>query len=154
MRILFVCTGNTCRSPMAEAILKNKAIDGVEVKSAGVFAVDGSPASAHARTVLGENSIPEQHQSTLLTEEEVNWATFVFTMTEGHKSAVMNLFPHASEKIFTLKEFAENNPVSVVPVGKDIIDPYGGSLEQYRQTFSDIHRTIEKIISRLESELS
>lgn len=48
-RILFVCTGNTCRSPMAEAILKSKKIDGLEVKSAGIYAATGSEASAHAK---------------------------------------------------------------------------------------------------------
>jgi protein arginine phosphatase len=147
MRILFVCTGNTCRSPMAEAILKSKAIDGVEVKSAGVFAINGSPASAHAKTVLGENNIPENHSSAYLTEEELEWATYVFTMTEGHKTAVLSKYPHASEKTFTLKEFAENNPAP-----QDIVDPYGGSLDLYRETFEDIHRAIEKIIGRLENE--
>ena len=54
-RILFVCTGNTCRSPMAEAILKSKKIDGVEVKSAGIYAATGSEASAHAKKVLEDN---------------------------------------------------------------------------------------------------
>ena len=147
MRILFVCTGNTCRSPMAEAILKSKAIDGVEVKSAGVFAMNGSPASAHARIVLGENNIPEAHRSTMLTQAEMSWATFVFTMTEGHKATVISQYPDASNKTFTLKEFAENNAG-----GKDIVDPYGGSIELYRKTFNDLHSTIEKIIARIESE--
>lgn len=144
VRVLFVCTGNTCRSPMAEAILKSKAVDGVEVKSAGVFAMNGSPASAHARAVLGENNIAEQHQSTMLTETEVNWATYIFTMTEGHKASVISQYPDASEKTFTLKEFAESGAMN-----KDIVDPYGGSLQLYRQTFSDIHTMIDKIIDRL-----
>ncbi len=147
MRILFICTGNTCRSPMAEAILKNKAIQGIEVKSAGVFAIDGSPASAHARTVLGENNIREEHRSTMLSDEEINWATHIFTMTEGHKASVISYYPQASDKTFTLKEFA-----TVESTTGDISDPYGGTLEVYRQTFAEIENTIGKIIKRLTEE--
>lgn len=149
MRILFVCTGNTCRSPMAEAILKNKAIEGIEVKSAGVFAVDGSPASSHARTVLGENNIPEEHRSTLLSEAEINWATHIFTMTVGHKASVLAYFPQAANKTYTIKEFAA---VEDSFIGQDVVDPFGGPLELYRQTFAEIESTIDKIINRLTSE--
>lgn len=146
LRILFVCTGNTCRSPMAEAILKSKAIDGVDVKSAGVFAVNGSVASTHARSVLQENNIPEEHRSSMLTDAEINWATYIFTMTEGHKLSVVGQYPNAADKTFTLKEFAgiSNNP--------DIVDPYGGSLEQYRDTFQELHNMIEKVIERIKKE--
>jgi protein arginine phosphatase len=147
VRILFVCTGNTCRSPMAEAILKNKAVDGLEVKSAGVFAVNGSQASSHAKTVLQENNIPEDHQSTMLTAAEINWASHIFTMTEGHKWSVVGQYPAAADKTFTIKEFAGilNNP--------DIVDPYGGSVEHYRETFKELSNVIEKIIQRLEEEI-
>jgi protein arginine phosphatase len=147
IRILFVCTGNTCRSPMAEAILKNKAIDGIEVKSAGVYAVSGSEASPNAKLVLQENNIPENHRSTVLSEAEINWATHIFTMTEGHKRAIVSYHPRAIEKTFTLKEFAEDS------VDKDVVDPYGGPVQIYRDTFSELHQMIEKMLERLDGEV-
>lgn len=143
IRVLFVCTGNTCRSPMAEAILKNKAIENIEVRSAGVFAMGGSQASPHAKAVLQENDIPEQHSSAMLSETDIKWANYIFTMTEGHKNTVVNLYPAAADKTFTLKEFAGS-------IERDIVDPYGGSIEIYRATFKDIHSAIEKIIDQLD----
>ncbi|UAC47933.1 low molecular weight protein arginine phosphatase [Bacillus aquiflavi] len=142
IRILFVCTGNTCRSPMAEAILKSKKINGIEVRSAGVFAVEGNQSSQNTKAVLLENNIDHLHQSALLTEKQIEWATHILTMTAGHKSAIMNHFPQAVKKNFTLKEFVGEEG--------DIIDPFGGSIEVYRSTFTELNDYIGKIVSKLQ----
>ena len=144
VRILFVCTGNTCRSPMAEAILRDKGLDGVEVRSAGVYAVEGQGASVHAQSVLAENEIAHEHRSSLLSFEQIDWATSILTMTESHKMAIFRQFPEAAEKIFTLKEFAGSL------MDRDVTDPYGGPIEIYRETFREINASIEKMIGRLE----
>lgn len=143
LRILFVCTGNTCRSPMAEAILKSKNRSGIDVKSAGVYAANGIPASEHAQKVLDEQKVDHSHRSSALTNGLVDWATHIFTMTEGHRDIVLSMFPQAKEKTFALKEFAGND------VDVDIIDPFGGSLELYRRTYKEIYENIESILNKI-----
>lgn len=142
-RILFVCTGNTCRSPMAEAILKNKAVAEVEVRSAGIYAANGSEASTHAKKVLEDNGIAHNHRSSLLTRVEVDWADLILTMTSSHKIAILQQYPGASTKVFTLKEYSGErfNP--------DVVDPYGGSLAMYEQTFRELDELIHKAIGKL-----
>lgn len=107
-KVLFVCTGNTCRSPMAEALLKDMASEQFEVKSAGLYAVDGQDAYPHVKTVLEKRGIPIQHHSQKVTPELVNWADLILTMTQGHKAALIQQYPEKIEAIMTLKEAAQD----------------------------------------------
>ncbi|MGG1677920.1 low molecular weight protein arginine phosphatase [Neobacillus sp. NRS-1170] len=144
-RILFVCTGNTCRSPMAEAILRHKKIDGMEVRSAGIYAAHGSEASAHAKQVLDDNKVAHNHRSTLLTNQGVDWADLILTMTSSHKFSIQQQYPHSTTKVFTLKEYTGE------PFDHDVIDPYGGNLAQYKETFNQLDKLIEKAIGKINS---
>ncbi|CQR58678.1 low molecular weight protein arginine phosphatase [Paenibacillus riograndensis] len=108
LHILFVCTGNTCRSPMAEGLLrklaKERGID-VEVRSAGVSAISGTSMSRHAAAILRDEGIHDQILSTQLNAETVAWADLVLTLTGGHKRHLLQYFPDAVAKTYTLKEY-------------------------------------------------
>ncbi|HWO98615.1 MAG TPA: low molecular weight protein arginine phosphatase [Bacillus sp. (in: firmicutes)] len=141
-RILFVCTGNTCRSPMAEALLKAKKLNGIEVKSAGVHAFPGSDASEYAKEALKEIGIEHSHAASLLDQELVDWATRILTMTSGHKQLIIRNIPNAAHKTSTLKEFvAESN--------SDVSDPFGSSLDVYRKTLNELKELVDKLVERL-----
>ncbi len=108
-RILIVCTGNTCRSPMAEAIFKDLAARSgktLEIRSAGIAAPSGSPISPNAAEALKRRKLELPGPSTLLTAEEVLWANLILTMTAGHKRAILERYPEALSKTYTLKEYA------------------------------------------------
>jgi len=112
-KVLFVCTGNTCRSPMAEALFRHMANErglDVEVKSAGVAAFDGQAISAHAKNVLTQRGVDVQDfRSTSLDEDLVNWADLILTMTSQHKRMLLEAFPSAVDKTYALKEYADTD---------------------------------------------
>ncbi|HEX7065616.1 MAG TPA: low molecular weight protein arginine phosphatase [Bacillales bacterium] len=110
-KFLFVCTGNTCRSPMAEALLRAKAGDRISVRSAGVFAADGIPAAGEAIQALAEKGIDfPEHESRRLDSDLAGWADVILTMTESHKRSVQQQFPQTAGKVYTLKEYSDDGP--------------------------------------------
>lgn len=126
---------------MAAALMNQK---GFEAKSAGIFASNGSDASPHTKQVLSENEIALTHTSQTITPELVDWATHIFTMTESHKGHLTMNFPYAQNKIFSIKEYVEEKG--------DVIDPFGGDMEDYRLTYSELSKLIEKAIKKFETE--
>lgn len=165
-KILFVCTGNTCRSCMAEGIMKTllkKAEDEVprrefNVESRGIFAVDGDGASEKSIAVM--NSLYgidiSSHKAKRLTKDDVLDSYLILTMTEDHKHAILLNWPEAKNKTFTLKEYAETNPdpdiksagLSVV-FKNDIQDPYGGSISDYENCAVEINEAVIRVINKL-----
>ncbi|GAA0358243.1 low molecular weight protein arginine phosphatase [Bacillus horti] len=141
--ILFVCTGNTCRSPLAEYLLRHKAGDQYAVQSAGIAAGTGFPASEHVDKLLLEKGISNEHQSQALTEELINWADLILTMTVQHQELVKQRFPAKANAVHTLKEYSSTD--SSHP---DIFDPFGGPESIYRLTMEEIDALLDKLIKK------
>nr|WP_272898768.1 low molecular weight protein arginine phosphatase [Paenibacillus sp. MMS18-CY102] len=109
---MFVCTGNTCRSPMAEAIMRDRAASrsiSLEIRSAGVSTVDGLPISAHAAETLKRKRVAHEGVSRALGKPSVEWADLILTMTSAHKRSLIARFPEALEKTHTLMEYTALN---------------------------------------------
>ena len=143
MDILFVCTGNTCRSPMAEGILKAMAKEKeleIKVKSAGLAAFDGSAPAENAIKAMTEIGIDiKGHKSRMLHRELVEKADLILTMSRSHKDIILRNYPESKTKVFTLKDYAYKEE-------EDIIDPFGGSLKTYENTRDEIAHCIREIL--------
>ena len=130
-RIVFVCTGNVCRSPMAEELCRRE-LNGeraIEVESAGIGAVMGQTPSPHAVEVMRElGSDISRLRSKPITAEQVRRADHIFVMTYGHLDSLLLLYPGAADKIFLVREFQPG----LAPEEREVDDPIGQSRETYR----------------------
>ena len=149
-KILLVCTGNTCRSPMAEGIINKliseKKIDSIEVNSAGTGTIDGSPATDYAIEVAKHWDIDiAGHRSTVLTANLIRQADLILAMGHEHVQRIISSDKSARDKTHLLKGFP--NPCN--PTQERVEDPIGGSLEQYNQTFLELDEELRKIFPRI-----
>jgi len=148
MNILFICTGNTCRSPMAEVYFKHlcQNEDNIQVKSAGLATADGIPISPESQLVLeGENIKCIFEGSTYLTCKLTEWADKIICMTYNHVDSLIMRFPLAQSKTRTLLSYIDSS--------NDVSDPFGAGKKEYQKCFKimkpalkELHKKLSKLI--------
>lgn len=140
-KVLFVCTGNTCRSPMAEAYFnyaaKEQGLDAVSF-SAGLYTEDGLPFSENSVLALAEEGITLNGTSRQITEDMVKESDYVFGLTRNHGHTVISAFPEYSQKVYGFP--------------CDISDPFGGDIVTYKKCLAGIKDGIDKIIEYIKNE--
>ena len=148
--VLFVCTGNICRSPLAASLLEravqSRSLTDVTVSSAGTGAWDGAPASEGAYLVALEGGLDlSGHRARLLTRELVEQADLILTMARHHRARVDEL--GGEGKVFVLGEYAGRDSNDC-----EVSDPFGGLIDVYRDTYAELDALAATVADRLAAE--
>lgn len=148
-RVVFVCTGNTCRSPMAEAVarewLKTRGVESIEVASAGILAGQGQPASDGARWAASERGLDlDLHRASLLTAEMIAESDLILTMSHSHRTVVED--QGGEGRTHRLRDYAGEHG--------DVQDPFGGPDHVYDATFREIQSLVGRALERLVQSLN
>jgi protein-tyrosine-phosphatase len=147
--VLFVCTGNICRSPFAEGLLKNlveqKGLEGIMADSAGLLALPGRSPTHLAQQVAAEFGVDlSESRAKSLSQALVAWCDLVLVMEKPHEEAVLSAFAEAAGKVLLLRHFARHGSRR-----RGIADPYGLQYEAYRFCFLDIQDAVSGLVEYL-----
>jgi protein-tyrosine-phosphatase len=147
-RILFVCTGNTCRSPMAVGLLRKLASHlELEIHSAGTAGYGGSPASPLAIDVMREVDVDiTDHRSAPLDGCMIEEADFIFCMAERHRRHIVDWFKSMGDKVYLMREFDPERGDSDYP---DVPDPIGLDIDAYHRVLTMLERSMHEVIKIL-----
>lgn len=142
-RVLVVCVGNICRSPMAESVLKFKAsrtgLD-LHVESAGIGALQGKPAHKHTVNILQRYGLDiSEHVGKQINSELMNWADLVLVMEDEHRSHLIKRYPSSSGKVFIMGKW----------INREIEDPYKKDVDAFEKCFKEVHYASDAWISKL-----
>ena len=148
-RILFICTGNICRSPFAEGLLKRfvreKGFGEIEVQSAGLLALPGNAATAMAQRVAAEHDVDlSHHRAKTVSEALLAWCDLALVMEKTHEKDLLESYPKVQGKVLLLRHFARHGSRR-----RGIADPYGLRYEAYRFCFLDIREAVSGLVAYL-----
>jgi protein-tyrosine phosphatase len=146
IKIIAVCTANICRSPVVEAILRDRLVEqgkvGWQVQSAGTWASNGQAPSRYSQEILAERGLDiSNHRSQVITREMLEGAALVLCLAEGHAEAMRAEFPDQADKIFLLTE--------MVGQQYSVSDPYGGPRHAYERMVNDVTQLVEDGLPRI-----
>ncbi len=149
MHILFICTGNTCRSPMAEGyfchLLEKEGISDIQISSAGTYAGNGGPPSSNSLRAMKEYGIDiSGHKSMRLTRKLIEEVDLIIAMTASHRMYVGQLDSSALEKTRLLGEYSK--------AGHDVADPFGGALDVYSFCLSTMKPALENLLEEIKKQ--
>lgn len=158
IKVLFVCSGNTCRSPMASALFRKyleerfpEYKDSIIVDSAGVYTLEGMSASEEAIEVMANHEELDLtgHRTKRVAAEMVEEADLILTMTLLLKDELVARYPWAADKIFTVKEFAAGQNWTEGEIDLDVIDPFGLGLFAYEEAYAELKELVGEILDKL-----
>ncbi len=152
MKIMFICTGNICRSAMAHGLLKkklaDKKINNVYVYSSGIYASIGDVPTYEARRVMEEYNVDiKNHKATNIRYSNIEEMDLVLCATLEHKETVIKLYPKLKGKVFTMKEYVNYSREYHDSI--NIKDPWGYDLETYRSCAGEIDECLDLLIDKI-----
>jgi len=156
--ILLICTGNTCRSVMAKALLEQAAADNdlnekIEIDSAGTFACEGEEASPEAVAVMDEMDIDiRRHKSKQFTRELGEWADLILTMEARHIEQLKAMAHETADKTHTLIGWGKGISGFPGDFGYDILDPYREPIKKYRECVKQLQSAVKNAVDKLAKE--
>ena len=151
MNILFICSGNTCRSPLAEMIARRILAEhhlDAETCSAGILTADGIPWSEHTLSIAAQQGLDTQgHRSVQVRQEHLNRADLILVMASRHLESLKRMFPEETfrDKTFLLKEYLD----ATTDGNNEVRDPYGESLNSYLEVTAELERILCKLPDKL-----
>lgn len=155
MKVMFVCTGNICRSAIAEWLLKKKIeqqkIENIEVYSCGIFAIPKDESTYEIKEVMKEYDVDmTKHKATNIRNTKLEEMDIILGMTYSHKYTMEKMYPNLVEKIYTLKEYVEFNKEDKKDI--DIQDPWGYDIATHRFCAAIIDQCLDKLIEKIKEE--
>lgn len=151
MKIMFICTGNICRSAMAHKLLEKKLVDAnrndIQVFSCGTFAEDGEKSTYSALEVMKEYEVDlSSHEATNIANSALLDMDLILCATTSHKNFVLQQYPNLKDKVYTMKEYVnfDQNQQDV-----DIRDPWGYDIEIYRFCVAEIEQCLDKLLQKI-----